>query len=90
MACVIAVCQDGTLNIHSVLTITDLAAFDDMANTMFKTDFLLWNIDGFIDVTATLAGISMTISRIAFVKSISLPGTPGAPSSGGGPCVGVC
>ncbi len=72
--------QNGTLNIESVFTITDQAAFDDMANTMFKTEFLLWEVDGTIDVTAVVAGVDMSIDNVVFQKSISLPGEWATPS----------
>lgn len=72
---------NGTLNIESVFTITDQAAFNDMANTMFKTEFLLWEVDGTIDVTAVVAGVDMSIDNVVFQKSISLPGCGGFASS---------
>ena len=58
----------------SVLTVTDQTNFNGMASTMFTSEFLLWNVDGKIDVTVTLWGISMTIADITFLKSITLPG----------------
>jgi len=64
-------------DVHSVVTVTDRAAFTRFSAALLGQDSVTWHLSGRAGVTSTVLGVEQTVANLIFEKDITVAGAGG-------------